>query len=786
MFRKRTISGLKGGLIIFLLVNAAFLLSGCKTTQGLKGEELSTQEPPQSDSIDAEKISPATPPASDTKGAEAVVRSLEKTVRSKTVSGDTSDEASNPRSNYLIPLKLNQEDESQPIPLPTRNLSRTATRSPASSYNFPADMTKDIENPDETVEVKFNFDAESIVNVVQMFSLTLGFQYYIDAGVSGSVTMTIDTEMTRREAWELFEHILWIAGAYGSSNYGFINVLPFAKMPQERRIFAKHDPIPNVHVEIIKLFNTTAADIAGLIKPFMTAGATASPIQYLNSLLIVEAPPNMPKLRELIEKLDVMGERNWPQTSISCSFVEPEIVIEELQKVLPILGFPVTIGEGGDGRSIKLAVLERLGIVLASAPTVEVLTEIERWVRILDRQDSIEEERIFFYDVKYNKAEDLSDSVSVFFSSSSSTTSRRSGRSSGSDTATPRQSTGNQSGQQANASRSTTRRSSSNDEKPATVFDVPVTILADGGHNRLVIRTTPRAYAMLEALLQRLDTPPLQVLIQATIAEITLDKNTEFGFRYAAVKEIGDRNLNIDYSPGTVTGTPLYDFTLSKEVGAVGALSDAGDMLSFIQAVAGETNTKILNSPQIIAISDEEASINVGDSIPIASRVEDGGSSSIDNNFTDIQYQDTGIILTVTPHITAKKLVTLDLRQEVSSATETDSSIQTLQVSPTIQTRTIETSMIVEDGSTLLMGGIIRTVKEESERGLPFVKDIPYIGKLFSFSRDNITRTELLILISVTVIDLETDTDKLFSNYQAAINAIEEEYEDRPNKVLNR
>ena len=685
-------------------------------------------------------------------------------------------------------LKSSNEGEtmSEFTELPSRNLDVEPGRGPPPSYSLSMDMTKSLDNPDELVDVKFNFDAESVVNVVQMFSLTLEFQYYIDPGVSGSVTMTIDTQMTRREAWELFEHILWITGSYASRQHKFIHILPFAKLPQERRIFAKHDPIPNVDVSVIRLFNVPAADMANLIRPFMTAGATANVIQHLNSLLIVEAPPNTAKIRQLIEKLDVLGETKWPQISIQLHHVSTDIILEELQQILPIVGFPVSSGERGDGHSIKLIALDRLQVLIAAAPTKEVLNEVKRWVGILDTEDTVEQERIFFYDVKYNNAEDLSDNVSVFFNSSGTSTGGRSRARSGDDE-TPRSPTDDsRTRRRTRQSQPPARRAASDEEKPATVFDIPVTILADGSHNRLVIKTAPRAYAVLEALLQRLDTPPLQVLIQVTIAQIELGKETEHGFRYAAAfASFNDSIFSVDIEPGdsdnpSGVDNPLYSLQFSKDKDGDGNINTPGEVLSFVQAVAGKTKTKILNAPQIVAISDEEASINVGDSVPIATR-QDSGSDIDSRILTDVQYQDTGIILTVTPHITAKKLVTLDLRQEVSNAIETEvSSIN----SPTIQTRVIETSMIVEDGATILLGGLIQTERNESNIGLPVLKDVPYLGKLFGFTRDNVDRLELLLLITVNVIDLETDTELLLKRYNAAVEAINEEFYDYQNEII--
>ena len=723
------------------------ILSGCKTTDTTKKES----ETPGKEVI----------PVSATEDSDDQLTVIETENDELPISGP---------SDHMLTSKL-ESAGNKDIDLPMRMPKIDDFVHPQAEYDLPMDMTKDIENPDEKLEVKFNFDAEGLVNVVQMFSLTLDFQYFIDPGVSGSVTMTIDTQMTRREAWELFEHILWISGSYASKHHGFINILPFAKMPQERRLFAKHDPVPNVHVEIIKLFNTAAADIANLIKPFITAGATVNAIPYLNSLMVIEAPPNMKKLRHLINKLDVMGETNWHQISIQCNYVESEVILEELKRILPILGFSVTTSEKGDGHSVKIIELARLQVLIAAAPTVEVLEEVKRWVKILDSQESSEEERIFFYDVKYNNAEDLSDNVGIFFNSSTSSSSRSRSTSS-TPTSTTSGTSQSRTGRQTARTGTTTRRSrTSSDEKPATVFDIPVTMLADGSHNRLVIRTTPRAYTMLEALIQRLDTPPLQVLIQVTIAEIKLTKSTQYGFKFAA-KTRNDFEFNFNPGGGGPSGSDLYNFV--SRTHADGSLTTPGDIFGYIRAVAGNSNAKVLSSPQLIAISDEEASINIGDSVPIITEQLDTSGTGTGNINQNIQYQDTGTILTVTPHITAKKLVTLDIRQEESNALEVAADARI--PSPIITSRVVETSMIVRDGETVLLGGFIKSDKTKRVNKIPIVGDIPLLGKLLRFSDTDNIQTELLLIITVNVIDIESDIEQLMQRYQTALNAINAEF----------
>jgi len=713
------------------------------------------------------------------------------------------------------------------VVLPIREGADPVAPSTAEPYSLADDLTQEVENPNELLEVQLNLDGEDLITVIQMFSYLLGekmeteevapedgvpledavpepeltpvpldedqfddgeefylppldvkpFPYYLDPGVSGSVNFVMETEMTRKEVWKLFQYILWLSGAYISRKEGYVQIMPIAKMPKEFQLFnPTPDPQPNVHVEMIRIYNLTASELAGMIQPYMTDGATATPVQHLNSLMIVETPSNIVKIRELIRQLDVLGETTWPQIAIQCRSVEASIILEELRQILPVIGFGNVTSDQGDGRSVKIIAMERMQVLLASAPTREVLAEIRRWVDVLDREDTREQERIYFYPVKYNPAEDLSDLIGVFFtqtsssasrSPSSSTTSTNNSASATSSNATP-------------ASRrvSASRRSSSSDERPETIFDVPVTLFADGPHNRLIIRTTPRAYAMVKALLVRLDTPPLQVLVQALIAEITLTKNTQYGFRLAALQQLSEFGLEGSLGAQEELGSPFYSLRFGPQTDATNAaptsaLTEDGHLFSFIQAVAGEANTRVLFAPQIIAKSDHSASINVGRSVPILTGTTTNTSSVAVTS--SVQYQDTGIILEVTPHITANKLVTLEISQQVSQALDaaTDASIR----SPTIRNRTLNTSLVLRDGETVMLGGMISSSVTDTHEGMPWVKDLPILGKFVSSRKKGLDREELLLLINVKVIDLESDLDGMVRRYQSAMKAIYDDLE---------
>lgn len=528
----------------------------------------------------------------------------------------------------------------------------TETRKPVVG-EYPDKLIKEIEDPEANIEVMLNFDAAPLTEIVPLFAELLNFSYLVDPSVKGAVTMTVDSEMTAREAWSMFEHILWLAGAYASRNPGFIHVMPFEKMAQERRLLVQHDPVANVEVAFLPIRYAQSSEIIGNLKPFLTDGATVTDLARLNTLLVVEAPANMAKIRALVERLDKKGEAGWPHVVLRCHQVDAEVVVEELQNLLPVLGFPVT-DKGPSGGKIKLTTIQRLQVIVASAAVPDVLEEVKRWAEMLDQEDRAEQESIFFYNVRHSSVETLTEALNTFFPNTAATKSSRKAKTT--------KSTSSKAGS-SSAPPTPSRTGSVDNVEVETIFDTPVIIYADPEQNRLAIRTTKRAYALVHAVLQRLDQPPLQVLIQAIVAQINLDKSTQFGFAYAAKEQYGDANItgifnnlhNQDFgfeeSDGDSTSTTSLNNLAS---GYAMLIKDGGlnEHLGFIKAVAGEGNTRVVSAPQIMASNDQEAKINVGKKVPL-----------LTNDYTDVDddstynrsynYEDTGIIMTVTPHVTA-------------------------------------------------------------------------------------------------------------------------------------
>lgn len=680
-------------------------------------------------------------------------------------------------------------DMSQDLVFPP---SRTRDTPKVAIAEYPDKLIKGIKDPDEKVHMVLNLAATGLEEIVPMFAELLGFSYQIDPAVKGAVTMVVDSEMTAREAWEMFEHILWLSGAYASKNPGFIHIMPFNRMPKERRLLARHEPHANVEVAFIQIYHVKSGEIIKNIQPFMTDGATITDLTAENTLLIIEAPANMPKLRELISRLDNRGEADWPHLTVQCREVDAEELLAELQALLPVLGYPVTT-QGPSGGQIKLTAIPRLQTIVASAALPEVLRMVEGWVQVLDRGGSESREDIFFYDVQHSTAEKLDEMLGVFFNAESTASTRRPSttRATSARATAPSgaaQAAADERAERLRAATANPPRTRSENGDSGSIFETPVTVYVDQENNRLSIQTTPRAWPLVKAMLERHDINPRLVLVEAKIVEVTLGKNTEFGFAYAAehsniqygMSHMGSDGAGSSRNPWTSTNTTwtgkspvagLFpanpaSFTGSAGGAALGYLQ--GDSMAFVNAIAGEGNSRVLSSPQIMATNGVEARINIGRKVAI--RTSDY-TSSIENFRSNFEYQDTGTILTVTPYITAGNDVRLEIDQEVSSVIEGTGG----DGSPDISNKRLITTLIIPDGGTAIMGGLIDTTNAQGHTGVPLLKDIPAVGRLFRTNQSSSSRNELLVLISVNVLDTRSDTTLLLRRYQAALREIREQ-----------
>jgi general secretion pathway protein D len=424
--------------------------------------------------------------------------------------------------------------------------------------------------------------------------------------------------------------------------------------------------------------------------------------------------------------------------------------------------------------------LERLASLLVVSSTPAGLREVEVWIRRLDQPGESAGQRLYVYPVQNAKAIELADILGNIFQSRASTRANTPGSAGAAPT------TGNRMGGVAPGLTPVQigPRTAGPDGVPAPMAAPPAAaesgdglalvdggsleIIADDVRNALVILATPEQYRMVESAVRKLDVVPLQVLIEARILEVALRDDLSYGVEWF----FQNNNINggegrsrgaLDLgSPGIAGLAPGFAYTL---------IDTADNMRFALNLLAEESDVNILSAPSLMVLDNQTATINVGDEIPVPARQS---ISNIDPNsptVNEITFRQTGITLSVTPRVSSSGLVTMEVQQEVATAaTTTTSNID----APTIQNRQIDSVVAVNSGETIVLGGLMRTQQSETESGVPGLRRIPGLGKLFGATNNEESRTELLVLITPRVIRNRDDVRSITEEFRQKLPRLQQ------------
>jgi general secretion pathway protein D len=256
--------------------------------------------------------------------------------------------------------------------------------------------------------------------------------------------------------------------------------------------------------------------------------------------------------------------------------------------------------------------------------------------------------------------------------------------------------------------------------------------------------------------LKKIDVLPRQVLIEATIAEIDYSIITDLGVKWEFLK-------------GANFGSGLQNLT-SSSAGLTFAIGIADELRVTLDALERENKAQILSSPHVLASDNQEARIDISQEIPTVSAetVIPSGGSSITT--TTVQYRDTGVLLAVTPHINERGLVTMDVYQEVSEQSE--DVVVAGESFPSFFKRVVQTSLTVQHGQTIVLGGLIRENKSKAASGVPWLVRLPVIGFIFGSTRDFFDKTELIIMLTpIVIVDLD-DVDAVTEGFKSKVDSV--------------
>lgn len=275
------------------------------------------------------------------------------------------------------------------------------------------------------------------------------------------------------------------------------------------------------------------------------------------------------------------------------------------------------------------------------------------------------------------------------------------------------------------------------------------TIVPSGPTNALVIRTAPPNYPLLRETIEALDTRPVQVLFEVTIAEIALGRGTEFGVDWSAVNRGGD--VNAQFGSPEIPDSNSNAFFLRRT-----GLRGGTGIRTMLSALASKNDVHVLSTPQVLAANNREATVLVGSKVPFIASTRLGNEVAIDRA---VQYQDVGTKLSIIPTINDDNYVSVQLLQEVSSLTA--QTVSAALSAPVISTREASTHAVLRDGQTGIIAGLIGESRGTQDSGIPFLKDIPILGNLFKRSSVTRQRTELVIFVTPYIIRSDADANNV-------------------------
>ena len=624
---------------------------------------------------------------------------------------------------------------------------------------------------DEELDVKLTFNSTPLVDTLPAFADILGFNFTSDPDIRMNVTLNINSRMTKRELWENFDDMLRLAGCGAVKSGQMVKVMLQAKLPMqgETRVGGA-DSGRSCGVISRTMKNVVSRDAMNQLRNFLSKAGRVADIAKTNTVLISDDEANIPRLREILELMDEPGRSNWPSVLLQCRNVKPSKMVDELTALLPVLGLAVTLStdRSESPGSVRLSGVDRLQVLAASAANQEMLDQLKQWVDILDNASSLEQERLYIYKVAHAKARQLAQALAAIFSiqGSAITVDTNTGN-------TRTENLNSQATRQLNLTVTGNNRNTTNVipitqvDKASSIFDTPVRVFADGANNRLVIRTTPRTYAMIKAMLDRMDVVPAQVLLQILIVEIKLNDSNEFGLDFNAIGSSGSTGISaggdfINSMSSTPSGGEGFSLGIFDS-------NNPNEKFAKIKALAGRENVKVISSPQLVVTSNKEARIQVGQNVPLLTS-DYTNTSSNDNIVRSYDYEETGIVLDITPQVTSSDLISLEIDQKVSEAVS--NTITTARDTPVIDIRKLETAMTIANGQTMVIGGMIQEKNTDRISSVPLIADIPFLRRLFGNTEQAVSRTEMLVLITGYIINEKSPVEDMVRRYNNAVRTL--------------
>jgi general secretion pathway protein D len=635
-----------------------------------------------------------------------------------------------------------------------------------------------------------NFENTPVATVAKVvLGDILGTGYTIDPRVQGTVSLVSVKPVPKSDIVFVLENALRLSGVVLVRDTAGYRLTPVGDAVGSGRVDAiASSPEPGYGVSVVPLQYVSAQTVLKLMDSFATKAGMVRADATRNILLIQGSGAERRTAVDTALSFDVDWMRGQSVGIYPIANSGPEPIIAELEKIMDS-------GESGLSQNVvKFQAISRLNAILVVSRKPALLRTAATWIRRLDNADTARTS-VHVYHVKYGEARQIARVLTDMFiggSSSASLDAASSQIAPGSGTSATSSAdrlslNGNNSSSSSNglASRSNAgtstngasgfgaaqtaaanatgagsldsgSRSAGSGGQPVLLG---VRITADTVNNTLLIYADQESYRIIQATLQQVDQPQLQVAIDATIAEVTLTDELAYGVQaYLTSHNLGLRPdqgsaLNTQSAPAAAAAGAVANAFINRAFPGFNFLiGSEAQPSAILDALHTVTSVKVLSNPSLVVINNQAATLQVGDVVPVST----GSATVLTTNNTvvnTIDYRNTGIILRVSPRINVNGNVRLDVEQEISNVSPQTAT----SLTPTVSERKVRSSISVATGQTVLLAGLISEQQNNTRNGIPLLDQLPGLGDAFSHQDNKTTRTELIIFIRPQIIRDGTD-----------------------------
>ena len=616
-------------------------------------------------------------------------------------------------------------------------------------------------------DVSLNFEQAPLSEVMHaIMGDILQLDYVVDRPVQGQVTLRTRTPIPRGELLEVLESLLKANNALlikGSDGRYLVTGSQGSRLSPEISNPASSDA--GFSTIIVPLRYISATNMAEILQPVAEERSFVLVDNRRNILMLAGTRDQLDGWLDIVTTFDVDQLQGMSVGMFPLENSNVEDAAEALSAMLD---------SGGQEDLVRVVPVKRLNSLLIVTPRSHYLDTLGVWIERLDSvPDSKFEKRIFVYPVQNTSARRISELLNGLYADELGVvTTMESGADGGGGVAP------GMSGVSIGGGSSGISAGSNDDERdmggkimsfgamsdsrgPSMMEDVRV--VADDDNNALMIYSTGKQFDMIKTALEQLDTVATQVIIEASILEVSLNDSLEYGLEWTFSNGLNSDNegtgiLSAVGGPLSAANGAGFSYTVANA---------AGNIKAVLNALAKESLLNVISTPSVMVLDNNTAFIHVGDQVPIISEQSTG--LNVDDRITQsVTYKDTGVQLEVTPSVNAGGLVTMDIQQSV-----TDVGPQVEGQQPTFLERSIMSRVSVRSGQSVVLGGLIRENASNAESGIPFLQDLPWVGSLFGSTKKGNRRTELLVIITPRALVSENDLREVSEEMRAQIRHME-------------